>query len=147
MTEEEIERFLTDGHVISVATVDEKGWPHCTPVWYIYRFGKIYFRAQPYKKKIRNILANPKVSCSLHSGDGYSELQGITILGIAKVVKDRVLSAQMEDLLLKKYASQRKTDMMAEEWRRKHLSEERAVVEITIRRLSSWDNTKWLRKV
>jgi len=143
MTEPEFWAFLAEQRVLFVSTVDRRGRPHTTPVWYTIEGSKLYFRSQPYKRKIRNLREHPWVSCSVHAGDRYTELRGATITARARIVEERELGEQIQQALLRRYANERNYEGMPPEWRRRWLHEERVIVELTPTKIASWDNRKW----
>ena len=144
MSEEEQKQFLKEGRILVISTINEEGWPHSTPVWYIFHEGEIYFRAQSYKKKIKNISLNGKVSGCLDEGDSYKNLRGISFIGVATIVKDLSVKKRLEQILINKYSEQRQIHMMPTDWRQKHESEQRDLVRVTIKKIMSWDNRKWI---
>ncbi|MBI4257602.1 MAG: TIGR03618 family F420-dependent PPOX class oxidoreductase [Thaumarchaeota archaeon] len=146
MTEREVWGFLNNHKILVVATVAPDGRPHNTPVWYMVRGGKIFFRAQGYKMKIRNLAANSWVSCVVEDGDKYTELRGVVIHGKARVVKDASLKDSLIKDLLTRYRKERDTEQMPAEWRKRFEAEPREVVEVTPVKIISWDNRKWSEK-
>ncbi len=137
--------FLRNHYTMTLSTLDSFGFPHSTPVWYVVFDGKIYFRAQPYKKKIRNLLKRPQVSGVVSDGELYSELRGVMIQGLAKIVDhDKSKRKQVFAMLAEKYASLRDTKRMPRGWQEKYGTEHRVVVEISPTNIVSWDNRKWL---
>ncbi len=129
-----------------VATVAPDGRPQNTPVWYVVGGGKIYFRAQGYKKKIRNIKASPWVSCVVEDGERYTELRGVMIQGKARIARDASLRDWVMKSLAARYREERNTVKMPQEWQKKFETEPRVVVEVTPVKIASWDNRKWLKK-
>ncbi|MHB1908748.1 MAG: pyridoxamine 5'-phosphate oxidase family protein [Nitrososphaerales archaeon] len=147
MSREEEWSFVKSHYTMILSSVDSFGLPHSTPIWYVVIENKIYFRAQAYKKKVRNILKNPQVSLVVEDGDLYTELRGVMIQGIARIVDhDKQRRNQVFSILAEKYSSLRDTQHMPKEWREKYGKEHRLVIEITPKNLVSWDNRKWLEK-
>ncbi len=145
MTREEEWAFVKDHYTMVLSTLDSYGFPHVAPVWYVVIDGKIYFRAQPYKKKVKNILNRPQVCGVVEDGEKYSELRGIMIQGLAKVVdNDKSRRKQVFSMLAEKYASLRDTSRMPRLWQEKFGKEHRVVVELTPTNIVSWDNRKWV---
>ena len=128
-----------------LCTLDSFGFPHAAPVWYVVIGNKIYFRAQPYKKKIANILNKPQVAGVVEAGDKYTELRGVMIQGLTKIVdSDKVVRNQVFSLLAEKYKVLRDTELFPEKWQGKYGKEHRVVVELSPTNIVSWDNRKWL---
>lgn len=146
MSEEEAWSFLSEHKILVVATVSSDGKPHNTPVWFLVRGREIFFRAQGYKKKIKNLAANPWVSCVVEDGEKYTELRGVMIEGKARVVEDASLRDSVIKDLLARYRGERNTVEMPVEWRKQFEVEPREVVEVTPLKVVSWDNRKWLKR-
>lgn len=145
MTQAEAWSFLKNHYTMILSTVDPLGLPHVTPVWYVVNDGRIYFRAQPYKKKVRNLMKKPQVSAVVEDGDRYTELRGVMIQGITKIVDhDKSKRKLIFSMLAEKYANLRDTDQMPKMWRDRYGKEHRVVIEITPTNLISWDNRKWV---
>ena len=144
MSEEEVWKFLDEKKTMIVATTSEGGDPHNTPVWYVVDRGKIYFRAQSYKVKIRNVTAHQAVSCVVEDGEKYVELRGVMIQGKARLLKDGSFARRINRMIVDRYAEERRVDRMPEHWRKARESESRSIVEVEPLRIASWDNRKWL---
>ncbi len=147
MTRSESWSFVKEHYKMILCTLDSDGFPHAAPVWYIVMDNKIYFRAQPYKKKIFNILKRPQIAAVIEDGDVYTELRGVMIRGLAKVVDtDKPLRKLVFSMLAEKYHNLRDTDKFPKSWQEKFGKEHRVVVEISPISLVSWDNRKWLNR-
>ncbi len=145
MSQAESWSFVKENYKMVLCTLDSHGFPHAAPIWYVVIGDRIYFRAQPYKKKIKNILKRPQVSGVIESGDKYTELRGVMVQGLAKVVDtDKTLRKQVFDLLAEKYHHLRDTDRFPEAWQETYGKEHRVVVELKPSNIVSWDNRKWL---
>ena len=145
MTKAEAWTFISNHYKMVLSTLDSYGFPHAAPVWYVIINGKIYFRAQPYKRKIANLLRKPQACGVIEDGDKYTELRGVMIRGLTKVVDtDKVLRKQVFDELASKYKHLRDTDQFPTPWQEKYGKEHRVVVEFTPTSIVSWDNRKWL---
>ncbi len=145
MTREQEWSFLKDHYTMVLSTLDSYGFPHAAPVWYVIIDGRIYFRAQPYKKKVRNILKRPQVCGVIEDGEKYSQLRGVMIQGLAKVVdNDKPRRKQVFSMLAEKYANLRDTGKMPKIWQEKYGKEHRVVIELVPTNIVSWDNRKWV---
>jgi PPOX class probable F420-dependent enzyme len=56
------EAFLHEANIAVLATVDGRGRPHATPVWYLYEDGGFVISTTRTSGKFRNILTNPEVT-------------------------------------------------------------------------------------
>jgi len=62
LSERERERFLAGRHVAVLVTLGPGGEPVPTPIWYLYRDGRFYFRTELNAIKTKNIQRDPRVS-------------------------------------------------------------------------------------
>ena len=56
------EAFLREPNIGVLATVDQRGAPHASPVWYVYDGRTIVVSTFTRSQKFANILVNPKVT-------------------------------------------------------------------------------------
>jgi PPOX class probable F420-dependent enzyme len=87
LPEPEIERFLRGRRVGVLTTIGASGMPLQTPVWYLYRDGRLYVRTNSLSAKVRNIRRDPRVSLCVQ--DEYPPYRGVTITGRAEVQADQ----------------------------------------------------------
>ncbi len=145
MEDSEAWSFLQEHHKMILCTVDSHGFPHAAPVWYVLIGGNIYFRAQPYKKKIKNILRNAETCGVVEDGERYTELRGVMVQGIARVVDTyKQLRKRVFELLAEKYRDRRDTKRFPKVWQETFGREHRVVVEFKPTKMVSWDNRKWV---
>ena len=145
MTEAESWAFVRGHYKMILSSLDPFGFPHAAPIWYVVLGDRIFFRAQPYNKKIKNILTRPQVCGVIEDGDKYTELRGVMIQGLAKVVDtDKTLRKQVFDALAEKYHDLRDTYRFPKSWQEVYGKEHRVVVELEPTNIVSWDNRKWI---
>jgi nitroimidazol reductase NimA-like FMN-containing flavoprotein (pyridoxamine 5'-phosphate oxidase superfamily) len=145
MTDQEAWSFIRTHPTMILSTLDAYGFPHAAPIWYVVINDRIFFRAQPYKKKVKNILRRPQVCGVIEDGEKYSELRGVMIQGLAKIVdNDKQRRKQVFSMLADKYADLRDTSKMPRAWQEKYGKEHRVVIEFTPTNIISWDNRKWV---
>lgn len=143
MTKREIWKFISNRSIMALATCGHKDRPHNTPVWFLAERGRIYFRAHPYKMKVKNLLKNPYASCSFESGDLYTELRGVCIQAVAQEITNPKKAREIDAKLLKRYRTQRNYQEMPTIWREKYQLEPHVIFELTPKKMISWDNRKW----
>lgn len=106
-------RILKTGRVARMATADEKGEPHIVPVCYVYDDGCVFtpIDSKPKRvsyeklKRVRNILANPKVSFVIDRySEDWKELYYILITGTADLLLDGQSRSRALKLLTAKYS-------------------------------------------
>ena len=145
MANSEAWSFIKSHYKMILCTLDSEGFPHAAPIWFVVINDKIYFRAQPYKKKISNILNRPQVCGVIEDGEKYTELRGVMIRGLAKVVDtDKTLRKHVFEMLAEKYANVRNTNRFPKEWQETYGKEHRVIVEFKPVHIASWDNRKWI---
>ncbi|GIP31253.1 pyridoxamine 5'-phosphate oxidase family protein [Paenibacillus sp. J2TS4] len=60
--QEEIDQFLDEMTFGCLGTVNEDGWPHITPVNFVYYKGKIYFHGSRFGQKMKHLKTSDKVT-------------------------------------------------------------------------------------
>lgn len=103
MTQDELASFLETGHTLQVASIDNDGYPHLAPMWYVMRDGHILFRSFTKSQKIVNLKRNPRLSVLVETGETYAELRGVMIRGRARLVDDREFVLETYGALADKY--------------------------------------------
>ena len=81
------QRFLHENEVGTLATIAKSGFPHATPVSYVYHAGSIWVATDYDTAKYRNLQSNNKVALVVYAG--YDANHGMVIQGLAKVVEKR----------------------------------------------------------
>jgi PPOX class probable F420-dependent enzyme len=88
MTEAERADFLSAPRTLIVTSVDRRGYPHVTPMWYVVDDGKVVFRSFTKSQKIVNLRRNPRIGVLVEEGHAYQDLRGVMIQGEATLVDD-----------------------------------------------------------
>lgn len=112
------EEFLKGIHFAKIATVKKDGFPHVTPIWYMYEDGKLIVNTTTDRVKFRNIQRDPRVSFLVD--DGYPYLM---VLGKARVATERDPLKDIETLAIR-YTGEVKGKKAAREryWKQKRVS-------------------------
>lgn len=87
MTTEEVAAFLDDQRVLNVATNGPTGHPHVVAMWYAMVDGKPAFWTFAKSQKVVNLRRDPKITGLVESGDRYSDLRGVELVGRAELVE------------------------------------------------------------
>lgn len=87
-SEEEIHIYLSEHTTGHLGTIDEEGFPHVVPMWYILFQGNVHFSTRIPRKKIGNLRKNPRISFTVDSGERFDEYHGVLIQGQASIVED-----------------------------------------------------------
>ncbi len=76
MSDEELEGFLAEQRVVTVATIGPTGRPHLMPLWYVPEgttlAGWTFARSQ----KAKNLERDPHATLQVEAGEAYEELRG-----------------------------------------------------------------------
>ncbi|MEW2385762.1 TIGR03618 family F420-dependent PPOX class oxidoreductase [Micromonospora sp. NPDC047707] len=67
---------LARERVVWLCTLRADGSPHLTPVWFLYRDGEWWVGTAERNRKVRNVLADPRVSLALPDGDAPVVAEG-----------------------------------------------------------------------
>ncbi len=143
LTPEEIDGFLEKGHTLIFTTVDKDGYPHSTPLWYVYMDGHIYTRTLKKSQKAKNVERDPKVCCLVETGERWVDLESVVIRGRAELVQDQATKEKYEAGLGAKYAEFRAPLQKAPSKVQQHYAQERVYYKIVPeKRIASWYNQK-----
>jgi len=139
MSDEEIAAFIDAGKSLQLATINSDGTPHLVAMWYGVLDGKIVFETFEKSQKAVNLKRDPRVACLLESGTEYTELKGVQINGVAKIVSDSAeVQRYMKEVLRRNHEMDEKTLELAAE----HGSKKRIAALIEPTKIVSWDHTK-----
>lgn len=83
ITGRELDRFLGGRHVAVLATTGRSGRAVLTPIWYLYRGGKLLMRTGNNSAKARNIRREPRVSVCVQ--DERAPYKSVTVYGAAEL--------------------------------------------------------------
>ncbi len=140
MTAEEQERFLAEGRTLQVATNGPRGFPHLAAMWYVVMDGLAHFTTFRKSQKIVNLQRDPHITAMLEAGQGYEELRGLVIQGMAELDTDVQTTAEVMSLVANKY---RGMPVPAETPEAAlPAAAKRVTVRIRPERIYSWDHTK-----
>ena len=78
--------FLNGRHYATLATLNEDGSIHLTPVWYLFEKGCIFVETAASDRKARNILARSEASLVVDSRKLGSE-QWVSASGMAEIIQ------------------------------------------------------------
>lgn len=84
LTETELEQLLAEPQVGVLCTVDRKGRPEGSPIWFEAAPGKILVHVARNSKKARNVRANPNVSLTVDTRE--APYRGAVLRGTAREI-------------------------------------------------------------
>ncbi len=88
MSDAEIEAFLDGRHTMNVASFNHDGTIHLVAMWYAILDGDAVFWTFGKSQKIKNLQRDPRITLLVESGEEYSELIGVEIVGQATVLTE-----------------------------------------------------------
>jgi PPOX class probable F420-dependent enzyme len=141
MSADEVALFLRQSRTATIATVGPDGFPHLVAMWYGLLDGKVYFETKAKSQKVANLRRNPKVSCSVESGESYDQLRGVAIEGTAVIIDD---TSSDEYWAAAVSVFERYQGAYTERLRPavESMMNKRVVVRVEPRRVRSWDHRK-----
>ena len=139
----EVDDFLAKGHTLVFTTIDKDGYPHSSPLWYVYMDGNIYVRGRAKSQKAANIARNANVCGLVETGELWRELKAVMIRGEAEEVIDDDELARFTQELTDKYADFREPQQNLPPRTQQHYStSSRHWKIIPKKKLATWDNRK-----
>lgn len=111
MSAEEIDGFLGQKLVARLTSIRPDGYPHTTPLWFVWDGEALWFElgaGERPRQHIRNLRQNPKL-CVVIDRDvrpeqgGVFDAQGVLIRGIVELSTDEALQEDVTRKVLRKY--------------------------------------------
>lgn len=141
MTDDEVQAYLESERVLNVATIGPTGHPHMVAMWYAMVDRNAVFWTFAKSQKIVNLRRDPRMTGLIESGESYSELKGVELVGSGRIVEDFEQILDMGKAVAVRYngpeAAAEAVLPFIEAQARK-----RFVVELEIERVVSWDHSK-----
>jgi PPOX class probable F420-dependent enzyme len=142
-TEAERHAFLTDLRIGRLATMREDGWPHVTPIWYVWEGGRFVLTLGKSRRHLTNIARDPKVTLCVDEDPRTTDLtrspQAVVCFGLATLHDDdptvRAVTTKVEERYLPAEARGPELDELL--W-----FEGRVAVVIEPQRWLAWDQGK-----
>ena len=78
MSDEEIEGFVAQSRVATMATVGPDGQPHLVAMWYAVVDGQIWFETKAKSQKAVNLRRDGRITVLIESGHTYDQLRGVS---------------------------------------------------------------------
>ncbi len=90
---DEVERLLKRDVVARLGTIDSDGFPHVTPLWFLWAEGAFWMTSLPDRPHLRRLECNPKAGICIdvelpEREDGERPNQQVRAIGHAEVVSD-----------------------------------------------------------
>ncbi|HEX3036135.1 MAG TPA: PPOX class F420-dependent oxidoreductase [Thermodesulfobacteriota bacterium] len=84
-----IREFLNGRHYATLATLNEDGSIHLTPVWYLFEGYCFFVSTAASDRKVRNILARPQASLVVDSRRKQGSEMWVSASGTAEIIRER----------------------------------------------------------
>ncbi|MCC3331050.1 pyridoxamine 5'-phosphate oxidase family protein [Nocardia abscessus] len=93
LRESEIADLLTRDVVAHLATIDSAGYPHITPLWFLWLDGRFYLTSYADRPHLERIRSNPRVGLVLDvedalRADGERPNRQVRVIGTASLALD-----------------------------------------------------------
>lgn len=132
MTPEQIDAFLREPHITTIATIGPDGSPHVTPVWHHYDGEKVYVLVEQSAVKLRNIRRDSRVSLCIATDE--EPYKYVLVSGTTTVSGERIPE------LVRAMAVNYLGPERGEEYTREALAEtEFALITVTPSKIIGWD--------
>jgi PPOX class probable F420-dependent enzyme len=140
MSDDEVREYLDGRHTMNVASINHDGTIHLVAMWYGFvDGGKLAFWTYGRSQKILNLERNPQITCLVETGDVYEELQGVELVGRARLVTEREGIMEIGRSVFGRYIGEWSDEMQP------HLDvtgAKRQGVIIDVEKVVSWDHRK-----
>ena len=94
--------FLNGRHYATLATSNEDGTIHLTPVWYLFEDGRFYVETSPSARKARNVAARPQASIVVDTRRRQGDELWVSASGTAEVIQGERFN-EIAAKILKRY--------------------------------------------
>lgn len=142
MSPAELEAFLAEERVVTVATIGPNGRPHVMPLWYVPEGTVIAAWTFAKSQKVRNLERRAQATLQVEGGDRYEDLRGVMLECDVEIIRDPGQVTAIGLALGARYAP----DQDAADPARRAQVDRQAPKRVGLRfrptRVSSWDHRK-----
>lgn len=140
LTPAEQREFLASALTMTLASVDQHGYPHLVAMWFVVDpDGTVLMTTYAKSQKAMNLRRDPRCTLLVERGTSYDQLQGVMIRGRATLDQDVERTLDVLTRIHKKHGGEQPEglrDVLRAQARK------RVTVRITPERVSSWDHKK-----
>jgi PPOX class probable F420-dependent enzyme len=150
MSQEEMDGFLRQKLVARLTSIRPDGYPHTTPLWFVWDGEALSFElgaGERPRQHIRNLRANPKL-CVIIDRDlrpeqgGVFDAQGVLIRGTAELSTDETLQEEVTHQVLRKYLGDEGDQYVDLALGDGKPGKNRVIVKVRPESISAWDFRK-----
>ena len=138
MTLDEQVEFLRTAPKVSLATVDQDGFPHVVAMGFLAKDDAIYMTSYGKAQKVLNARRKPQVGLMIEIGSNYAEYRGVMIRGRCEVIDDTDLVAD----IIREGMAKESGDTASTRGEALSRAAKRVVLKVTPEKVVSWDHTK-----
>jgi PPOX class probable F420-dependent enzyme len=141
LTPEEREEFLSRKLVARMATQRDDGWPHLTPIWYVWEDGRFLLSLGNSRRHLANLRRDPHVTMCVDVDprveDPTRTPRSVVCYGLAELVEEGPLVREVTEKMELRYLGAVPPEFEEALW-----FEGRTVVIIEPQRWLAWDQSK-----
>ena len=141
LTAEEREEFLSRKLVARMATQRGDGWPHVTPIWYVWEGGRFLLSLGNSRRHLANLRRDPHVTMCVDVDprveDPTKTPRSVVCFGLAELVDEGPLVREVTEKMEMRYLGAVPPEFEEALW-----FEGRTVVVIEPQRWLAWDQSK-----
>jgi len=86
LTPEERDAYLLEQRTCRVGSIGPDGKPHVSALWYVWDGTALWLYSLSNSQRWANLMRAPQVSVLVDSGEGFTELKGVELVGTVEVV-------------------------------------------------------------
>src|SRR6186713_1076923 len=105
LSTDERDAFLTELRIGRLATMREDGWPHVTPIWYVWDDGRFVLSLGKSRRHLHNIARDPHVTLCVDEDPRTTDLtkspRAVVCFGLAELLTEEgaVRGPELDELL------------------------------------------------
>ena len=139
MSADEIEAFLVEQKIATMATMHPDGSIHAVAMWYGFLDGVLTVETKAKSQKVQNLRRDPRITFLVEAGERYEELRGVEIVGRARIIDDPeaiwTLGLSVWERYMGPYDDSKRDALAA-------MLSKRVLVSPEVTRVVSWDHRK-----